>query len=119
MKEAGESQQKVLSVYKYLNLVILDDVWLREIKFQAPDTIEITGGSDNDRSILEFMALLEEGNQFNKVSLKGMKEIREVSVHHADVVDIKTFKLESTLSDTPTYDFNDVNLMAGDMNSGS
>ncbi len=119
MKDAGESQQRILSVYKYLNLVILDDVWLKEIKFQEPDTIQITGGSDNDKSILEFMHLLEEGNQFSRVSLKGMREIREVSIHHADVVNVKTFKLESKLLGVPVYDFNDVNLMAGDMNSGS
>ncbi|PIR39651.1 MAG: hypothetical protein COV35_03870 [Alphaproteobacteria bacterium CG11_big_fil_rev_8_21_14_0_20_39_49] len=119
MRDAGESQQRILSVYKYLNLVILDDVWLREIKFSAPDKIEITGGSDNDRSILEFMQLLNEGNQFSKVSLKGMKEIREISLHHADVVNVKTFKLESTLSDIPVYDFHDINKVAGGRNSGS
>jgi type IV pilus assembly protein PilN len=119
MKEAGESQQRILSVYKYMNLVILDDVWLREIKFVAPDKIEVVGGADNDRSIIEFMQLLNEGNQFSNVSLKGMKEIREVSVRHADVVNVKTFKLESTLSDIPVYDFHDVNQMAGEMNSGS
>jgi len=119
MEDASESQQKILSVYKYLNLVILEDVWLREIRFKSPDTLEIVGGSDNDRSILEFVELLNEGNHFNKVSLKGMKEIREVSVQHADVVTVKTFRLESTLSREPVYDFNDVNLMAGDMNSGS
>ena len=101
---ANNNQQKLLSIYHYLNLVTLEDVWLKEINFVAPNSLEISGGSYSDGSILEFIDLLNEGNQFKNVSLRNMNSVREVSMQNSEVYNIKAFKIDSIISDSAAAD---------------
>jgi len=114
-------QRKLTAVHNYMNMVILDNVWLREMRFTSPDKLEIIGGSTEDSSIVEFMALLEEGNQFDKVSLKGVSEIREQSWSNARIRVVKSFTMEGKISDIPIieddYDYN--KMIAGNIGFGT
>lgn len=118
IKEVEYSQYSLLSAYQYLNLIILEDVWLKEINFTAPDNLEISGGSTHDHSIVEFLSLLEEGSSFKKVALREMQEIREDSMYRNGSVAVKSFKLQGTLP-SMEENRNNVNMMAGGLRSGS
>jgi type IV pilus assembly protein PilN len=117
--KATQSHKQILSVYQYLNLVILDNVWIRELSFTYPHTVKIIGGSDSDGSILEFIDLLNSGGQFEKVALKGMKEIRETNPETFMAETIKTFQLESIISKYLFPESNTKNLVAENTSHGS
>lgn len=120
--DVASNQLQLQRMHEYLNLVILDNVWLRDLKFTAPDKFEISGASTTDESIVRFINLLNEGEQFEKVSLRSMQEIREAHWETAQTDIVKTFKLEGTLSkvDLPISDPGRVKLIAvGDPNAGS
>ncbi len=113
------NQNKLVAINEYLNLVILDNVWLKELKFTAPDKLEISGGSTSDQSIVEFLDLLNQGSQFSKVSLRGINEVREVSWYDGQATNFKSFQLDGTISETLPEDPMKVNIIAGESNHGT
>lgn len=119
IKNVQDGHDKLNAVHNYLNLVILEDVWLDELKFTDDGGFEIEGGATQDQSILEFLALLDEGEQFANVALRGMKGIREQRIHDSKAQMIKSFKLQGKINQTPIHGLDGDNLMAGDMNHGS
>ena len=91
--ELPSNQLLLLSAYKYLGQTIPDGVWLKQITFEAPGTIEIIGNSVDDQNILEFIRLLNKSREFSKVSLKTMQAVKEFALGSNQPMDVKKFKL--------------------------
>lgn len=112
------SKERLSMVHDYLNLVILDGIWLKELRFTAPDKIEIYGGASEDGGIVEFIQLLNEGSQFSNVALKSMKETREMDWGSRDSVRVKNFSISGSITNTPIFVDESANMLAGDINQG-
>jgi type IV pilus assembly protein PilN len=120
--EVSGNQKKLLSIHQYLGMVLVDNVWLKEMTFSAPDNIEIIGAATQDKSILEFINILNEGKQFDKVALKDMNEVHEMSISDPYATTVKNFTINGTISanipiSAPIPE--KVHIMAGDVNQGT
>jgi type IV pilus assembly protein PilN len=98
MNDLTANQTKLLSIQQYLNVAVVNDVWLKEFNFIAPDKITIMGGATADQGILEFIDMLNQGKQFDKISLRGMQEVRELSFSEPEAVAVKNFQLDAVVS---------------------
>lgn len=92
------NQKPLLVAYKRLNTVIPEGVWLKEMTFSEPQSIEITGSAIGDQQILDFIGLLNEGGEFEKVSLKTMKTTSDKDLYAKRSVQIKTFVLHGVVN---------------------
>ncbi|MCE3232227.1 MAG: Fimbrial assembly family protein [Rickettsiaceae bacterium] len=115
----GNNQRKLLAIHQYLAEIMVENVWLKEMTFTAPNRIEIHAASTKDSDILEFIDLLNGGNQFEQVALKGMQEVHEMSMNDPYASTVKNFKLQGLITNTPILDPNKIHIMAGELNPGT
>lgn len=71
------NQSQILLAYKELTKAIPEGVWLNEINFKPPSSMDIKGNSINDQKILEFVNNLNNSGGFKKISLKTMEAIEK------------------------------------------
>jgi type IV pilus assembly protein PilN len=99
--EVGTNQKRLMALHQYLSMVLVDNVWLKEMTFSEPNNIEIIGASTEDKKIVEFISLLNEGKQFDKIALKGMQEVHEMSYGDPYAATVKNFTITGTISANP------------------
>lgn len=103
------NQTQVLAVYKNINKSIPEGVWLADVSFTAPSSVELQGNSINDQNILEFVKKLNESGGFKKVSLKTMEVFEKQKTNTAtaasgDAASLKKFTLEGEVAADATAD---------------
>jgi type IV pilus assembly protein PilN len=105
-KNIGSNQHSLLAVHQYLASVLVEDVWLKEMTFTAPNQVEIIGASTSDKAIVKFISLLNEGKQFQSVALKSMQESHEMSFGDEYASTVKNFIIHGIIADSAPMDFN-------------
>ncbi len=92
------NQKRVLDAYRQIGAMIPYGVWLTEVKFTAPDRLDITGNSVSDQNILQFIRSLNGGDMFAKVSLKTMISATEKDATEMEQ-SLKVFTLQLRMND--------------------
>jgi len=113
------NQQYVLSMYNYLNTVLQQGVWLKELSFNAPNNIQIDGRSIDDNGAMAFLDTMNGSKMFSKMDLKHIQSIRELDLYAQNSTELKSFHLKGSLSDTlPGEYLKKPNMVAGGMEHG-
>lgn len=114
------NQQYVLSMYSYLNNVLQEGVWLKQLTFTAPNTVEMEGRSMNDDGVKTFLSTLDGSQMFSGMALKHLQSISELDLYAQSSASLKSFVLKGNLSDTlPDEYLNKPSVVAGSGNHGS
>lgn len=97
------NQVQLLTMYKDINNAIPEGVWLANVEFTAPASVELQGNSINDQSILEFVKKLNQSGGFKKVSLKTMqvfenKNDKKATSASGDAASLKKFVLQGDVA---------------------
>jgi type IV pilus assembly protein PilN len=115
-----ENQQYVLSMYSYLDNVLQQGVWLKELTFTAPTTIEIEGRSMDDNGVTKFLGTLDNSKMFANMALKHIQSISELDLYAKNSVYMKSFFMKGHLSETlPDAYLYKPSMVAGDIHHGS
>lgn len=125
LKETAEdiskdgNQQYVLSMYSYLDEILQQGVWLKQLTFTAPSNIEIEGRSLDDAGVVSFLGTMSGSKMFSKMALKHMQSIQERDLYALNSIALKSFVFKGNLSETLPGDYlNKPNLVAGGMGHG-
>lgn len=95
------NQSQILLAYKELTKSIPEGVWLSEISFKPPSSLDIKGNSINDQKILEFVNNLNSSSGFKKISLKTMEAIEKAEKDKLNAGPaIKKFMLQGDFQDS-------------------
>lgn len=97
------NQKSILSAYEHITSIIPEGIWLKEVTYALPNTVEIIGNSLNDHSILDFVEKLNEGTKFKKIALRTMvtkkkSELKNINVPSGS--QIKEFTLAGKVMDS-------------------
>lgn len=115
-----ENQQYVLSMYSYLDNVLQQGVWLKQLTFTAPYDIEIEGRSVDDNGVTTFLSTLDGSKMFSSMALKHMQSISELDLYAQNSVSLKSFMMRGSLAETlPDAYLHKPSMVAGEINHGS
>ncbi|MCB2082199.1 MAG: pilus assembly protein PilM [Hyphomicrobiales bacterium] len=70
--ELPVNQELLLGAYEQVSTKIPYGVWLKELQFNAPGTLQVVGNALGDQAILQFIRQLSDSGAFERVSLKNM-----------------------------------------------
>lgn len=114
------NQQYVLSIYSYLDNVLQQGVWLKQLTFTAPYDVEIEGRSMDDNGVTTFLSTLDGSKMFSSVALKHIQSISELDLYAQNSVSLKSFLMKGSLSETlPDAYLHKPSMVAGDIKHGS
>lgn len=95
------NQADILASMQNLTEVIPEGVWLTELNYVLPNTIEITGQSVADQNILTFVQKLNESEAFEEVTIKTMTALDKDKAQDTGPIvlsaPVKEFKLDGRI----------------------
>lgn len=93
------NQKYVLSIYNYLDDVLQNGVWLKQLNYTAPTGLEVEGRAMEDEDVVGFLDGLKESHAFTNVALKHMQSMSELDMFSNQSVSIKSFIINGNLAD--------------------
>lgn len=94
------NQDLLISMHDVIRKSIPRGVWLSEMNFEAPNSVDIKGNSLNDANIVKFINAMNSSNVFSEIALKQMEAIREKNLYSysQESILIKSFVIKGTIN---------------------